>query len=145
MHLLIVVIVAFCFILGGNLNRGVMSELVAENRGEEEKDGTSGFETEIQKLHHQQDIDDANQAQREQGHKGVLIDHAKASEVGTKFDAQVKQPLYKLFDNNQYEGALTIVASRDLEEGEEYASGQTMLQLGKIQNPSPLGYIEDVW
>ena len=140
MHLLIVVIVAFCFILGGNLNRGVMSELLAGNRGEEEEDGTSGFETEIQKLHHQQDIDDANQAQKEQGHKGVLIDHAKASEVGTKFDAQVKRP-----NNNQYEGALTIVASRDLEEGEEYASGQTMLQLGKIQNPSPLGYIEDVW
>ena len=66
----------------------------------------------------------------------MLIDHAKASEVGTKFDAQVKRPLYKLVDNNQYEGALTIVASRDLGEGEEYASGQTMLQLGKILNPS---------
>lgn len=112
---------------------------------EKEKMEAASFDLEVEKLHHELDIEEANEAQKQHGHDGVQMGHAMAADVSTKFDAQVNVPLYKLVDNGQYEGSLTIIASRELQQGEEYASGQTLFQLGKIQNPSPMGYIEDVW
>ena len=112
---------------------------------EKEKMEARSFDLEVERLHHELDIEDANEAQKQQGHDAVQMGHGMVADVSTKFDAQVNAPLYKLVDNGQYEGSLTIIASRELQQGEEYASGQTLFQLGKIQNPSSMGYIEDVW
>ena len=139
-RLIIAVIVAFLCI-----SRLLGTEVMSDMMFEKDKLETQTFELEVEKLHHELDVEEANEAQKQQGHDGIQIDHAMAADISTKFDAQVNTPLYKLIDNGQYEGSLTIVASREVQQGEEYASGQTMFQLGKNENPSPMGYIEDVW
>ena len=150
-RLLIVAVVAYvgfsCLFLQamGRMVSHKEGEEGMKNHEDEEKEEERLFDVEVQKLQHQLDVNDANKAQLQQGHDRFQHHHALAADVGTKFDDQMAQPLFKLVDNGMYEGSLTIVNNRELQTGEDYASGQTLFQLGKIQNPSPMGYIEDVW